>query len=248
MTDISQKVREANASIYDAFGKDYEKIDGRRSRELLRWLRARLTEARGLSAGGMNLLDVGCGSGFVLRAAKGVYSNLYGLDISSNILKGLSSQGIFPFCGDAEHIPLKDASVDTVVFFAAIHHFYDHRPILREAHRVLKNGGVIYIDHDMSKHFFNRFGLLIKLYRALSSKERMVKKIGVSEIYHLSEIHADGIDARAVIRDLESLGFSIVKCYHHWYGLTPLTDRIFGERHYSEVSAPLAALIARKKE
>ncbi|MDD5439138.1 MAG: class I SAM-dependent methyltransferase, partial [Candidatus Omnitrophica bacterium] len=223
------------------------KIDGRRSQELLFWLRTRLTAIKEMT-GGDSLLDIGTGSGFVIKAAQGIFSKLYGLDISTNILKAIPQFGASPVSGDAVHIPFKDRSIDVVTLFAALHHFYDHRPILDEVYRVLRPGGIVYTDHDMNKHFFRRFRFFISLYRSLSQKERLIKNMALDETYHLSEFHSQGVDFAAVKNDLVALGFDVVEVRHHWYGLTPLTGRLFGDRPRAQGFAPLTAIIAKRQE
>lgn len=244
--DISYSVKEANKKIYNNLSGSYEALDNRRSQELSIWLRKRLEKISEIIGGEANLLDVGCGEGFVIRSAEGLFRQIYGIDISEGILKALPAYGTFPVCSDAEQLPFRNESIDVAVLFSVIHHFYDYRPIFDEVYRILKPGGIIYIDHDMNKHFFNNFHFFINIYRKFSHKERFFKKIGVGELYNLSEFHSQGIDSEQLKTYLISLRFKIIKSYYHWYGLSPLTSLIFQEREFSKGIAPLFGIIAQK--
>lgn len=242
------RVKEANRLLYNKVAGDYEQIDGRRSEELLDWLRNRLKEfSKGLS-GEMRLLDIGCGSGFVIRAAQGIFKKLYGIDISENILKKGSQFADGVICADADFLPLKDESIDMVVLFSTLHHFYDFKPILNQIHRVLKAGGILYIDHDLSKSFAERFKLLLKFYRMVSRRKAKYMAFGIKEeTYDLSEFHSDGIDKQELERYIRELDFAILESFDHWFGLSSLTNRILSFRRYSLRSAPLLSIVARKK-
>lgn len=244
--DISYRAREANRIIYDKLADRYEAVDGRRSPDLCLWARKRLEEAADIVGKKGILLDIGCGTGFIGRAAKEMFSDIYGIDISENILKVLSG-GVSPIRGDAGELPFKDKTIDAAVLFSVIHHFYDYRPVLAEAYRALRPSGVIYIDHDMNKYFFNNFRFSINIYRKLFRKERILNKMKIQkELYRLSEFHSEGIDSEGLKNYLISLGFKIIKGFHHWRGLSPLTDFIFREGRFPKEIAPLSVLIAQK--
>lgn len=245
--DISDRVRGANKILYDKLADNYEIIDGRRSEGLHLWVRKRLNEISKMADGGDSLLDIGCGAGFAGRAAKGIFSKLYGMDISVNILKSLFSHGILPVCADAEELCFKTESMDVVVLFSVVHHFYDFRPILSEAYRVLKPHGIIYIDHDMNKRFFRNYRCFINIYRRVSRKERVLGEMKISkELSSLSECQSEGIDSGELREHLISLGFRITKSYSHWYGLSRLTDFVFGKRKFPKGVAPLSLFVAQK--
>jgi ubiquinone/menaquinone biosynthesis C-methylase UbiE len=245
--DISYSVTEANRKLYNKLSDNYEVIDGRRSEDLCIWLRKRLKKVIEIVNREANLLDIGCGGGFVVRAAGGLFSKIYGVDISENILKTLHSNGGFPICADARQLPFKDKSIDVAVMFSVIHHFYDYRPILNEIYRVLKASGVIYIDHDMDRQFFKNFHFFVNAYRKFSRKERLLRNTNIEvELYKLSEFHSNGIDSEELKDYLISLGFKIVEAYHHWYGLSKPTNFIFGDKRFLKGTAPISGFVAQK--
>jgi ubiquinone/menaquinone biosynthesis C-methylase UbiE len=240
-------VKEANRTLYDAIAEKYEAIDGRRSPELEAWLRNNLAELRD-RAGGEALLDVGAGSGLVTRCARGLFARRVAVDISPRILaanKGSFDQGI---AADLDHLPFRAASFSVVTSFAVLHHLYAWDAFVREVARILRPGGVFYSDHDMDRAFHDRFAPLLKVYRGLKdSKHKYVSAApGINDTtYELAEFSEDGIDTRRIVEVFRASGLEVTTRFH-WYGLTAITDRIFGKRPLGRGWAPLVSVLARK--
>jgi ubiquinone/menaquinone biosynthesis C-methylase UbiE len=55
---------------------------------------------------------------------------------------------------NAERLPFGDGAFDVVTGYAFLHHLEDFRPVLREAFRVLKPGGLGYFDLDPNRLFW----------------------------------------------------------------------------------------------
>jgi ubiquinone/menaquinone biosynthesis C-methylase UbiE len=100
---------------------------------------------------GKDVLDLGCGTGDMLRRFAGAGArNLTGIDLSEGMLdvaRTLSSGigNIQYVKASAESLPFPDGQFDTVMSVIAFHHFPDGGRALSEAHRVLKPDGMLYI-------------------------------------------------------------------------------------------------------
>ncbi len=72
--------------------------------------------------------------------------------------------------GDAEHLPLGNASVDVVVSNAVLEHVKDLKETLREIDRVLKPGGLVYIEIPFAQHYHTHdaYGVRFEDYRRLT--------------------------------------------------------------------------------
>jgi len=244
--DMDREAREANRKFYDNAANIYEKADGRRNAAMDRWMESRL---KGLSimAGNGLLLDVGCGTGMVLRNGKNFFNKTYGLDISVEILKKAQADGVI--CADCSKIPLKDNSVDVAVCFAVLHHIYKHEKMFQEIYRVLKRGGVLYIDHDMDKAFFKKFRPFIKAYRFFANPAQRYHKLKgdiTKELYELSEVHSDGIASEQILSQLKNAGFLGPEVYYHWFGLNRVVNKFMKDRRCGKGAAPLTCIIVRK--
>ena len=120
--------------------------------------RARLQElitCFGLESG-MDILDLGCGSGVLgpyLRAIAGQQATLVAADISGAMVALAAGKKVYTRCHQASamHLPLPDSCVDAVVCFAAFPHFADKAAALGEMGRVLRDGGLVIIAHLLSR-------------------------------------------------------------------------------------------------
>ncbi len=91
------------------------------------------------------LLDVGCGTGRLLRSAARRWpdAHLIGVDPASGMVavaRELMPQATFE-SGEAEQLPLPDASIDAALSTMSFHHWQDQPAGVREIARVLRPGG-----------------------------------------------------------------------------------------------------------
>jgi malonyl-CoA O-methyltransferase len=92
-------------------------------------------------------LDLGCGTGHFTRALAGRYERGEGIamDIAEGMLRHAGPLGgaAHFVAGDAEALPLQDASVDLLFSSLALQWCADFPQVLSEARRVLRPGGVL---------------------------------------------------------------------------------------------------------
>ncbi len=238
-------VKQANRRLYDKVAADYEAIDGRRDVELTCWIRSRLHELAKAHGKGV-LLDIGSGSGVVTRAAAGIFSHRVALDLSPNILVASGKSADYKIAADSDALPLADNSVDVISAFAMLHHLLNTDALSAEVARVLKPGGAFWSDHDMDLAFYRRFRLPLEGYRRLRGADKHYEATGVDEeTYALAEIREDGVDSEQVVGELTAAGLD-AQAEFHWFGLTSLTNKVFGYRERSRGWAPLLRIVAVK--
>lgn len=107
--------------------------------------RSRLRLLRRLVPGG-HLLDVGCGEGHFLRRARAFYE-VTGCDLSlDGVAAARRNAGVTTvFRASAEAIPVVDQAFEIVTCFDVIEHMPDPGGFFREAARVLRPGGLLFI-------------------------------------------------------------------------------------------------------
>ena len=102
---------------------------------------------------GAQVMDFGCGTGWLSRVLSTMGMDVVGVDVSDNALR-LARQFIardslaetlkVEFRSfDSITLPLEDDSVDRIVSFDAFHHVCDQERTLREMERVLRPGGIV---------------------------------------------------------------------------------------------------------
>ena len=95
------------------------------------------------------VLDVGCGTGRLLRKAKARWPNaqFIGVDPATGMIE--NARRLMPdakfYVSQAESLPLPDASVNLVFSTASFHHWQDKEKGLREIKRVLQVGGLLFL-------------------------------------------------------------------------------------------------------
>ncbi len=94
-------------------------------------------------ARGKVVADIGCGAGSFLDLVKGLATATIGIEPARSCHAALRSKGhiVFPFCADAS--AEWRGRVDVVVCFSVIEHLDDPVALLKEAHALLRPGGLM---------------------------------------------------------------------------------------------------------
>lgn len=127
-----------NASYYDDFADWYEKERHHGYHAMLD--RLQVGVARPLCEG-RDVLEVGCGTGMILKEIAPVASKAVGLDISRGMLEKARARGLDVVEGSATHLPFDDHSFDAVYSFKVLAHVQDIERAMGEVSRVLRPGG-----------------------------------------------------------------------------------------------------------
>lgn len=110
---------------------------------------------------GQDILDIGCGSGWVIKQAAKAGAFAVGVDFAEKAC--LSSRGALDTYGldglvvqaDAQRLPIKTDVIDRVFSMGVLHHIPDTEKGVAEAYRVLKPGGTALISLYGKLFFFN---------------------------------------------------------------------------------------------
>jgi ubiquinone/menaquinone biosynthesis C-methylase UbiE len=132
-------------TVHDSWtgGRHYESYVGRWSRLLAREFLDRLD-----APAGARWLDVGSGTGALTEAVLGYSPRaVLGVDASADFVAYAAGQVRDPrasfAAGDAQHLPVRDTSVDVVVSGLMLNFLPDRSAALREMRRVSDSGGVM---------------------------------------------------------------------------------------------------------
>ena len=145
---------------------------------------------------GSKILDLGCGTGALLKILEDRFpsSELTGIDLTEEMLavaKQKLSDNVELLLGSASNLPFDSESFDWVIMSNVIGHLADKKTALKEIHRVLKNPGKIVIT-DWTRDFqtMNLVHFYTKLinysqYRSLKTVEleNLLDECGFNHLY-----------------------------------------------------------------
>jgi ubiquinone/menaquinone biosynthesis C-methylase UbiE len=115
---------------------------------------------------GLDVLEVGCGTGLILARIAGFARTARGIDLSPGMLERARARGLDVMEGSATKLPFDDASFDVVCSFKVLAHVREIELALREMARVTRPGGTVLAE------FYNPLSLrgLVKAPRARSAR------------------------------------------------------------------------------
>jgi SAM-dependent methyltransferase len=90
------------------------------------------------------LLDIGCGAGGLLEAARKHGWNAQGLDVSSHAAKHVRELGFEVFEGELREAAYPAAHFDVVTAAELLEHIFEPAALLREVARILRPGGLFW--------------------------------------------------------------------------------------------------------
>jgi ubiquinone/menaquinone biosynthesis C-methylase UbiE len=109
-------------------------------------------EISGVLPRNIDLLDVGCGNGFIAHHLTGLLNaNVTGIDVSET-----TSAQIKYLMFDGLHFPLPANSFDALLLCYVLHHAASMDQLLAEIRRVLREGGLAIIYEDMPRSWWDR--------------------------------------------------------------------------------------------
>lgn len=107
--------------------------------------------ARHVALDGARVVDIGCGFGDLVRFMRSRGADAWGVECGEQALAGARAadpdHADHYLDGVGQDLPLGDGDADAVVFSYSLHHVPTDAmaEALREAHRVLRPGGVVYV-------------------------------------------------------------------------------------------------------
>jgi len=111
----------------------------------------RIFRNMGLVGSGRDVLEIGCGSGYAAKLLSPLGLRSYvGIDIMPEQIALAERRAIegfrFMVMDAADMRALADASVDEILIFGILHHIPQWRRVLAECRRVLRSGGMLFVE------------------------------------------------------------------------------------------------------
>ena len=179
------------AHIFDAAASRYDAVTSayavRRRREFF------LKHIKG------DVLEVGAGTGEMSRAFLEQGHRVVATDISPNMVDQIKKKlSIEAMVADAEHLPFPDASFDTVVGAEMIYYLDHPELFVREACRVLRQGGKIVLSSANDT---------MRIYDRLRA---LLRKLGIGDATYFDDKISRFTNEKTLRRLLSDSGFQII--------------------------------------
>lgn len=183
----------------------------------------------------LKLLDIGCGTGFIISLVSHHFQEVHGVDITADMMAeiDLSAGNIFLKNALAEATGFPENSFDLVTAYSFLDHVIDYKDVLKEAYKVLTPGGVFYSDLNPNREFSHYLENLDNQTKNLPDViKREVQSMLHNGEYYEKEFGIDketlnnaepeksinkGFLASEVIKAAKTIGFKEVKIDYCWY-------------------------------
>lgn len=231
--DMQKKVIQANIEYHTKLAPSYNQTQPHYFPENVERVESIIADLAYKTSGG-SLLDLGCGTGFIVHIARRYFRRVVGIDITSAMLDqvDISSGNVELYLAQTEDLSfLESNSFDVCTAYGFLHHLYDLNPTLREAYRCLRSGGYFYSDQDPNMHYWKLMYSLrdhpdlrgfvarevhsvVEMVDSLNSIDLEAVTIELAE-YHKGE--RGGLNPDTMISLLKEIGFKSISVRYEWF-------------------------------
>ncbi|MGF1639873.1 MAG: class I SAM-dependent methyltransferase [Rhodospirillales bacterium] len=140
-----------------------------------------------LDPAGKTVIDIGCGDGSLVRLLTRLGARVVGIEASPkqlSLARAAESVGDERYLqGHAQELPADNRSVDIVIFLNSLHHVNvdDQIPALKEAARVLRHGGMLYVSEPLAEGPY--FELMRPVHDETEVRRRAYEVLGQAHLF-----------------------------------------------------------------
>ena len=126
----------------------------------------------------VNAFDLGCGTGNLTKHLLELGIDVTAADVSSKSLEYLSASVKknaklkTVLLNGVDLSEVEDESFDIVCTYSVLHHIPDYLAIVREMARILRKGGILYIDHEVCPSYWEKSVLYEEYLSELNLKNK----------------------------------------------------------------------------
>jgi SAM-dependent methyltransferase len=237
MTDRYNEVIQANIAVHSKLATVYAKTEPHYRPENLAVVDGVLQRLVGETSA-TSVLDLGCGTGFMINLLKKYVKRIVGVDVTRAMLDQVDLTGdakIELHEHDTGSFAAEPGSFDLATAYSFLHHLYDVKPTMATAAKALRKGGKFYADLDPNFYFWDDISKLEGARRpegydpivtreiaAVEHKDdQMNDEYGIpTKVFNDAEYGKDikgGFREEELRATLLEVGFSDVKFTYYWY-------------------------------
>jgi ubiquinone/menaquinone biosynthesis C-methylase UbiE len=229
----SEDVLAANLQLSRQMAASYNESEPHFRPENVARVTAKLERVIAATAG-ERLLDLGCGTGFIVDIAKDLVPYIHAVDASQEMIDEIDLSGtatITTEVAETGTLDVQPQSFDVVTGYSFLHHLFEVGPTLRTAARALRPGGRLYVDLEPNKDFWkvieglDRCGsydpIISREIEAISDHTGVALQTGVEpEIFDLAEWRKStggGFTETELRQELRRAGFTRCEFFFEWF-------------------------------
>ena len=234
MNSTYEAVVRANQQLHSALASAYNSSEPHFRPENVAHVEKRL-QAVFAATNAERMLDLGCGTGFLINIAKNYVKVIDGVDVTPAMTDQVDRSGpalIRVHLGDTGSFAVEESAYDVVTAYSFLHHLYDIGPTLRTAARALRPGGKFYADLDPNYYFWQaiktldpreRYDPMVtrEIASVTQKDEEIQERFHVAkDVFNNAEYNKNitgGFREETLIESLKSAGFAEVEISYYWY-------------------------------
>jgi ubiquinone/menaquinone biosynthesis C-methylase UbiE len=207
--DLASEIKKANREVYNTITPEKYNLNESIFNEERKKACGAILDKAIQNSGNGRFLDIGTGTGNLLRLACDRFKVCTGCDISEKLLAKV--QADFPkanlLASDAESLPFSGSTFNCVSCYALLHHLLNHEKLFKECYRILEEGGTLYTDHDPN-YYFNRF---YHVYYKIRFSGKHGFSSATEDLAEYHNVYSSGIDPEYLRKLLLEIGFKKVE-------------------------------------
>jgi ubiquinone/menaquinone biosynthesis C-methylase UbiE len=234
MNSTYESVIRANQELHTVLASSYDANEPQFRPENVSHVERRLKELFAATSA-KRMIDLGCGTGFLINIAKKYVAEIDGVDVTEAMISRVDRSGnckIRLHLADTGSVSIEQGAFDVATAYSFLHHLYDIVPTLRTAARALRPGGKFYTDLEPNYYFWeavkalnpagNYDPLLSREIVAVTKRDEdieqqfQVKK----EVFNNAEYNkhiTGGFREEKLKEELLAAGFARVDIFYYWY-------------------------------
>jgi SAM-dependent methyltransferase len=181
------------------------------------------------------MLDLGCGTGFLINLAKPYVPMIDGVDVTEAMIEQVDKSGpatIHLHLSETGTFPAEPGAYDLVTAYSFLHHLYDIGPTLRTAARALRPGGKFYADLEPNYYFWEAIKALdpagaydpivVREVQSVTEKDEEIhERFRVDkDVFNTAEYNKNmtgGFREETLVALLKEAGFERVEILYYWF-------------------------------
>lgn len=228
-----QEVLKANIEYHSALAETYDTTQPHYRPENVERVGQTLNGLAQRTAGKM-LLDIGCGTGFIINIARRCFNRVVGVDVTRKMLDKVEVKegNVQLVLADSAAIPFPAETFDVCTAYGVLHHLQDLGPTLREAFRCLQPGGIFYADQDPNRYYWELMHQLAGLQlnapvvqqeveSVLKICETLEASFGLDPqtvaLAEYQKIERNGFREEELVGQMEEAGFVSIELRYEWF-------------------------------